>query len=220
MLCEALRATSDLGLRENIVQLLWDLEAHTKECHFEPGARRRCEERAAGRSRGARARVLAVTAVHVAAGRDALAAVGCCHSAALMGTCRVTWCSCPRASRPPLSTPHPTPTRTHPAPPTARAEDVLALLAVLEATSNAHIASHILHLLCHCISRADAPEMSREQMQRESYAGPAWCSRPHAWRLPPLARLPCMLHCRCLLLGSQPRSKSRSPCAASCALYR
>ena len=31
MLCEAMRATRDLELRENIVQLLWDLEAHNKE---------------------------------------------------------------------------------------------------------------------------------------------------------------------------------------------
>ncbi|KAL4428434.1 hypothetical protein ABPG75_002523 [Micractinium tetrahymenae] len=80
MLCEAMRATRDLELRENIVQLLWDLEAHNKECHFDP-------------------------------------------------------------------------------------EDVVALQAVLEATSNAHIASHILHLLCHCFIRSDAPAMSREQMQ-------------------------------------------------------
>ena len=38
MLCEAMRATRDLEIRENIVQLLWDLEAgQSAECHFEPG---------------------------------------------------------------------------------------------------------------------------------------------------------------------------------------
>jgi hypothetical protein len=37
MLCEAMRATQDLEIRENIVQLLWDLEAHNRECRFEPG---------------------------------------------------------------------------------------------------------------------------------------------------------------------------------------
>ncbi|PRW44486.1 small GTP-binding isoform B [Chlorella sorokiniana] len=37
MLCEAMRATWDLEIRENIVQLLWDLEAgQSAECHFEP----------------------------------------------------------------------------------------------------------------------------------------------------------------------------------------
>lgn len=41
MLCEALRATQDLEIRENIVQLLWDLEAGNRECRLEPGARRR-----------------------------------------------------------------------------------------------------------------------------------------------------------------------------------
>jgi len=41
MLCEALRATHDLEIRENIVQLLWDLEAGNRECRPEPGARRR-----------------------------------------------------------------------------------------------------------------------------------------------------------------------------------
>lgn len=38
MLCEAMRATRDLEIRENIVQLLWDLEADQSAlCHFEPG---------------------------------------------------------------------------------------------------------------------------------------------------------------------------------------
>ena len=38
MLCEAMRATRDLEIRENIVQLLWDLEAgQSAQCHFEPG---------------------------------------------------------------------------------------------------------------------------------------------------------------------------------------
>ncbi|KAI7835972.1 hypothetical protein COHA_010140 [Chlorella ohadii] len=37
MLCEAMRATRDLEIRENIVQLLWDLEAgQSAQCHFEP----------------------------------------------------------------------------------------------------------------------------------------------------------------------------------------
>ncbi len=40
MLCEAMRATQDLEIRENIVQLLWDLEAQNRECHFEHGGRR------------------------------------------------------------------------------------------------------------------------------------------------------------------------------------
>ena len=52
----------------------------------------------------------------------------------------------------------------------AAAEDVLTLQAVLEATSNAHIASHILHILFHCLARPDSPDMSAEQMQRE----PGW----------------------------------------------
>lgn len=55
---------------------------------------------------------------------------------------------------------------------------MLALLAVLEATSNAHIASHILHLLCHCLGRADPPSMSTEQMQREYLAGTPCAAAP------------------------------------------
>lgn len=80
MLCEAMRATQDLEIRENIVQLLWDLEAQNRECHFE-------------------------------------------H------------------------------------------DDLQALQSVLEATSNALIASHILHILHHCLARHDAPPMTPEQMQ-------------------------------------------------------
>lgn len=57
--------------------------------------------------------------------------------------------------------------------------------AVLEATSNAHIASHILHLLCHCFSRADAPTMSLEQMQRERRGSPLCLSRVLARHGPP-----------------------------------
>lgn len=54
-----------------------------------------------------------------------------------------------------------------PASPPARAEDLSTLLSVLEATGSAHIASHILHLMVHCLSRTDPPAMSSEEMQRE-----------------------------------------------------
>jgi hypothetical protein len=38
MLCEAMRASGDLEVREAVVLLLWDLEAHNRsECRFEPG---------------------------------------------------------------------------------------------------------------------------------------------------------------------------------------
>ncbi|EFN55388.1 hypothetical protein CHLNCDRAFT_134476 [Chlorella variabilis] len=80
MLCEAMRASRDLGIRENIVQLLWDLEAHNQECHLDP-------------------------------------------------------------------------------------DDIQALQSVLEATSNALIASHILHLLHHCLAHPEPPPMTAEQMQ-------------------------------------------------------
>lgn len=81
MLCEAMRATRDLEIRENIVQLLWDLEAgQSAECHFEP-------------------------------------------------------------------------------------DDILALLSVLEATTNAVVASHILHLMYQCVNRSDQTALSAEQMQ-------------------------------------------------------
>jgi hypothetical protein len=47
------------------------------------------------------------------------------------------------------------------------AEDVDALLSVLQATPNALVASHILHLLHRCLARQDPPELTPEQMQRE-----------------------------------------------------
>jgi hypothetical protein len=55
--------------------------------------------------------------------------------------------------------------------PAPAAEDIQALQSLLEATSNALIASHILHLMCHCFTRADPPDMTPEQMQREWVAG-------------------------------------------------
>lgn len=48
------------------------------------------------------------------------------------------------------------------------ADDLQALQSVLEATSNALIASHILHILHHCLARHDAPPMTPEQMQSET----------------------------------------------------
>jgi hypothetical protein len=48
------------------------------------------------------------------------------------------------------------------------ADDLQALQSVLEATSNALIASHILHILHHCLARHDAPPMTPEQMQSEA----------------------------------------------------
>ena len=55
--------------------------------------------------------------------------------------------------------------------PSPAAEDIQALQSLLEATSNALIASHILHLMCHCFTRVDPPDMTPEQMQREWVAG-------------------------------------------------
>ena len=56
-----------------------------------------------------------------------------------------------------------------PLPPAA--EDIQALQSLLEATSNALIASHILHLMCHCFTRPDPPDMTPEQMHREWVEG-------------------------------------------------
>jgi hypothetical protein len=47
------------------------------------------------------------------------------------------------------------------------ADDIQALQAVLEATCNALIASHVLHLLHHCMAHSDPPPMTPEQMQCE-----------------------------------------------------
>lgn len=80
MLCEAMRATRDLELRENIVQLLWDLEAHNKDCHFDPGGRGGSQA-APWQAHSSRASCEKGIACSAAARLEATAPARCCTAA-------------------------------------------------------------------------------------------------------------------------------------------
>ena len=171
MLCEAMHATGDLEIREDIVLLLWDLEAlDTSECCFEPGACVRACVRACGR---------ACVRAGVGVGTGAVA-VACVRKAASNPVLsKLSFCPC-RTSLPAQSCAAISPPGAGflCLPVVINADDVLALLAVLKATRNAQVASHILHLLQRCLARPDPPGLTPEQLQGEWVSG----SSAHAWR--------------------------------------